>query len=95
MLKDSLHDNWLYKEIYEEMRQESLEEGELKMARKNIELFTQHNFPHLMAPVRALIANEEDLEKLQVILLRIGTAKTTAELQDLLELPEQKNLTQE
>ena len=38
MLKDSLHDNWLYKEIYEEMRQESLEEGELKMARKNIEL---------------------------------------------------------
>ncbi len=90
MLKDSLEDNWLYKEIYDEMREESLEKGRAIEVREDVEKLTQICFPRLVAPMQALIAEEKDPQKLRELLFRVGAAKTEEELSDLFEPSEQK-----
>lgn len=102
MLKDSLEDNWLYKEIYDEMREESLEKGRAEgreegraegceiAVREDVEALTQICFPRLVTRMQALIAEEKDAQKLRELLLRVGAAKTEEELSDLFEPSEQK-----
>jgi hypothetical protein len=87
VLKDSLQDNWLYKEIYDEMREET---REIEL-REDVEKLTQLCFPRLVAPMQALIAEEKDPKKLRELLFRVGTARTEEELADLFGSPEQRD----
>ncbi|HEY0756157.1 MAG TPA: hypothetical protein VGD98_19530 [Ktedonobacteraceae bacterium] len=88
MIKDTLQDNWLYKELYEEAREEGLEKG-LEKGREEaleqgIEALVEARFPELLAFVKNQLASFGDWQKLQEVLIIIGTVKTADELKECL-----------
>ena len=78
VLRDFLWDSWTF--------QETLEEGRVEEARQNIEAMVQARFPALHAYVKNLIASLTDREKLQKILLTVGTAQTREEVEHSLQI---------
>jgi hypothetical protein len=85
---DSLENNWLYKEIREELREARREkyclEGRLEVVREGIEFFTPIHFPRLVASVQTFMAEEKDLERLRELLIQLCIAKSEEEILNLI-----------
>lgn len=96
MLHNTLEDNQFYKtmlgksyektkeegrvEGWEEGREEGRVEGRVEQVHQNIEAMTQARFPDLLAFVKNQISSLTDLNRLQEILITIGTAGTEDEI---------------
>ncbi|HEY0756227.1 MAG TPA: hypothetical protein VGD98_19885 [Ktedonobacteraceae bacterium] len=86
MIKDSLQDTWLYKELYVEAQEEAHEKGH----EEDIKALVQVRFLELLPFVQSMLASLADRSKLQEILILVGTAQTADELQQALAAYELK-----
>jgi hypothetical protein len=88
MFDDFLWENsWTYRETIEEGRMKGLAEGlaeGLTAMRQSIETMAQTRFPDLLASIKSQITRQNDLAKLQELLIIVGTARTEGEVEQSL-----------
>lgn len=87
-MEETLEDNWLYQKIYGEQTAKAEKrgqaEGEEMGVKKGITALVQTRFPEILSLVKDRIASLSDLNKLQKILILVGTARTAEEVQQFL-----------
>ncbi len=86
MLREFLQDSWTFQQTLEEGRVEGRIEGRVEEVQRNIETMVQARFPDLCDFVKSKIAFLADREKLQRILLIVGTAQAKEEVERFLLL---------